>query len=258
MRYVSRTWAGKSRGNSRLKRSKSRSSCAGTGGQLVAGACPGVKAGQPELGGRRLPGEHQSGHQLAHGRPVLEAVPRTAPHEPGVRRSRMPIDDEVLVGRVFVLAYTGLDQRSALQSRKPKREILARRLEALRCGHALAGRGIEWRPPGVVRDLEPAPLVARNAVDESPAVIGPHRQRLLRKPLVTGGRAEEKDLLPGGAHPVADNVRKQAPEPRAAGEHECIGDEGGAVRQFDAPQLASGGLWTGLRRELAVLAALGE
>src|SRR5882762_2713446 len=170
----------------------------------------------------------------------------------------MPIDDEVLVGRVFVLAHTGLDQRSALQSRKPKREILARRLEALRCGHALAGRGIEWRPPGVVRDLEPAPLVARNAVDESPAVIGPHRQRLLRKPLVTGGRAEEKDLLPGGAHPVADNVRKQAPEPRAAGEHECIGDEGGAVRQFDAPQLASGGLWTGLRRELAVLAALGE
>src|SRR5207245_1393654 len=90
------------------------------------------------------------------------------------------------------------------------------------------------------------------------AVIRADRQGLRGEPLVARGRAEKEDLLAGGAHPVTDDVGKQAPEPRAAGEDECIGDEGGAVGQLDAAQLASGKACAGLRRELAVLATFGE
>src|SRR5207237_3604819 len=83
-------------------------------GRLAPGPCPGRKAGQAELGGRHLPAEHQLRDQLPHGRPVFKAVPGAAAHEPDVRRRWVTVDDEVLVGRVFVLAHPGLDQRSAL------------------------------------------------------------------------------------------------------------------------------------------------
>src|SRR5205814_657298 len=113
-------------------------------------------------------------------------------------------------------------------------------------------------PTSVVGDLESAPFVAGNPVYETSPVIRPDGQRLLGKPLIARGCAEEKDLLTGGAHAVADDVREQAPEPRAAGEDECIGDEGGAVGQLDAPQLAFRETRAGLRCELAVFTAFGE
>src|SRR5207253_2611021 len=99
---------------------------------------------------------HQLRDQLPHGRPVFKAVPGAAAHEPDVRRRWVTVDDEVLVGRVFVLAHPGLDQRSALQAREPKREILPRRLQRLRRGYPLARGGVERWPAGVVGDLEPA------------------------------------------------------------------------------------------------------
>src|SRR6266550_8197065 len=111
MRYVSRTCAGKSRGNSRLNRSKS----------LVS------EAREPELliGRPRRAVQHQSRDQLSHGRTVFEAMPRSPAHEPGVRRLRVPIDDEMLVGGLFVLADARLEQRGAFQSGEPVGEIVA-------------------------------------------------------------------------------------------------------------------------------------
>src|SRR3989475_12308054 len=90
----------------------------------------------------------------------------------------------------------------------------------------LARGGVERRAAGVVGDLEPAPLVAGNPVYETSPVIRPHGERLLGEPLIAGGCAEEKALLAGGAYAVADDVREQAPKPRAAGEDEGIGAKG--------------------------------
>src|ERR1051325_10019044 len=129
MRNVSRTLAATSRGSSRLNRSKSRSSWARTGGSTNPGGAR-----------RRAPVERQRGDQLADRGPVFEAVPAPPAHEPRIRGRRVAIDDEVLVGRVLVLAHAGLDERGALQAREPKRQILARRPHGVRCRQEVGPR----------------------------------------------------------------------------------------------------------------------
>ena len=53
----------------------------------------------PRLLAEDLPGGH-----LAQRRTVLVSMPRAAAHEPGVLRPGMAVEDEVVVGGVFVLA----------------------------------------------------------------------------------------------------------------------------------------------------------
>src|SRR5207249_11159180 len=147
----------------------------------------------------------------------FEAGPGAAAHEPDVRRRWVTVDDEVLVGRVFVLAHPCPDQRGALQAREPRRARVPRRLQPLRRGYPLARGGVERWPAGVVGDLEPAPLVAGNPVYEPSPVIRPHGQRLLGEPHVARGRAETEDLLAGSAEPITNDVRQHLPQPRSAG-----------------------------------------
>src|SRR5258708_35341113 len=143
MRYVWRTWSGKSRGSARRNRSKSRSSRART---LAGEAC------QAELGlGRRLV-QHEPRHELTDGGPVLEAVSRAAAHEPGVRGVRVAVDDEVLVRRVLVLAHARFEQRRARQRGEPEAEIVPGRLEGGGRGEAVVAGGLKPRAPGIVRD----------------------------------------------------------------------------------------------------------
>src|SRR6185503_13350358 len=131
---ASRTYAGKSRGRARLKRSKSLLS----------------KAGEPELRIRGLPSQHQPRDELADGRAVLEAVPRAAAHEPGVRRRGVAVDDEMVVRRVLVLADARLEQRRPLQFGETVRDVIAHRLHRLRARRTVAVRRIEDRPARVV------------------------------------------------------------------------------------------------------------
>src|SRR5713226_6360434 len=114
MRWTSRTCEGKSRGNSRLNRSKSLAS----------------EAREPELLIGRRSAENQSSDQLPHGGTVLEAVPGSATHEPGVCRFRVPIDDEMFVGGLLVLADARLEQRRAFQSGESVGDIVARDLQS--------------------------------------------------------------------------------------------------------------------------------
>ena len=51
----------------------------------------------------RGPGD-ELGNVAPHGRPMLESVARTAPDEPDIVEARVPIDHEVAVGTVLVLA----------------------------------------------------------------------------------------------------------------------------------------------------------
>src|SRR6266550_4290997 len=177
MRYVSRTCAGKSRGSSRLNRSKS----------LVS------EARELELliGRPRPPRstQNQTRDQLSHGGSVLEPVTRAAADEPRVSRLRMVIDDEVLVGRLFVLAHARLEQRRALQPRKPVPDVVARDLERCFGRCALPIRGIEHRPSGVVCDLEAPPLVAWDAVHEARPVSRRYSPPSAIKPSSTAAQA---------------------------------------------------------------------
>src|SRR5881296_4448716 len=164
MRYVSRTCAGKSRGSSRLNRSKSLVSEARELELLIGRPRPPRSA------------QNQTRDQLSHGRTVLEPVPGAAADQPGVRRLRMVIDDKVLVGRLFILAHARLEEGRALQYGKPVRDVVTRDLER-RCGRgALAIGGIEHRPSRVVGDLEATPLVSGDAVHEARPVIRPDGQ----------------------------------------------------------------------------------
>ena len=60
---------------------------------------------------------------------MLEAVSRAAANDPYIRIVRMPIDDEVVVGGIFVLADTRLEQRRIFHPRETVREIAAGRGE---------------------------------------------------------------------------------------------------------------------------------
>src|SRR3989449_2485178 len=242
MRCTPRTCEGKSRGNSRLNRSKS----------LVS------EPREPELLIRRRSAENQSSDQLPHGGTVLEAVPRSTTHQPRVCRLRVPIDDEMLVGGFLVLADARLEQRRALESGESVRDIIAGNLQRRRSGRALTVRRIEQRAARVVGDLEAAPLVAGDAVHEARAMIRPDGQRLLGEAPVAGGRSEKEDLLARGAHTVADHVWEERAQPRAAGKDEAIGRQPTAVRQCHRSKLAAARFNRRLDGELTVFAALRE
>src|SRR6266487_6784433 len=238
MRYVSRTCAGKSRGSSRLKRSKSSAS----------------EAGEAELLIRCLTALDQPRDQLPDGGPVLEAVARAAPDQPRVRGPRMTIDNEVLVGRLLVLADARLEQRCAFQSGESNPEIIARDLEGFGTRDSGLGSRIDDGSSGVVGDFESAPLVAGNAVHEPRAVIRPDRQRFLRETAVARRRPEEENFLPGWFHPLTNHIGEERAQPRAAGKHKAISRQPTAIRESHRGELAALRLHWCLHRDLALLA----
>src|SRR5712672_1151399 len=112
----------------------------------------------------------------------------------------MPVNDEIMIRSILVLAHTRFEQRGILHSREAKGKVFARRLESLGTGHPLTCVGIKFRAANVVGNLESTPLslrnkTSRNAVHESVAVVGPHRKLVLQKPVVARGCREEKYLL---------------------------------------------------------------
>ena len=169
--------------------------------------------------------QNQLRHHLADRRAVLEAVPRAAADDPHIFHRRMPVDDEVTVGSLLVLADAGLDQRRVFQGREAEANIFANVFQRFRTDHALAIGGIEGRAARVVGDLESAAVAARDAVAKASAVIGPHWQMRVAEAIISGRRAKEKDILLGGLHQIADGLREQLPEPRPAGEDVAVGLE---------------------------------
>src|ERR1700730_8242695 len=55
---------------------------------------------------------------LAERGAMLKPVPRASAHKPDVFHFRMPVDQEISIPSVFVLAYAGLDDGRAAQRRK--------------------------------------------------------------------------------------------------------------------------------------------
>src|SRR5271168_4145185 len=125
---------------------------------------------------------------------------RSAPEQPDVVHPSMAIHNEITVLGLLVLANAGFDQRSVFHRGKAEGDIFANPLQCRLTDHALAVRRIERAAPRIVGHLESALVVARDAVEEALAVVAPHGKMLVREAGVSGGRAEEKNVLLGGTN----------------------------------------------------------
>ncbi len=107
---------------------------------------------------------------------------------------------KLTVGSLLVLADASLDQRSVFHRRKAEGDIFANALQRCRADHSLAIRRIERAAARVIGDLKAATVAARDAVEETLAVIAPHWKMRVGEARISGGWAEEKNILLGGAN----------------------------------------------------------
>ena len=120
----------------------------------------------------------------------------------------MTIQDEVAVRSLLVLADTGLDQRGIFHRWKSDGNVFADAPQSCLTDNSLSLRGIELAASGVIGDLETAAAAARDAVEKAVAVIAPHRKLRIGKAKISGGSAEEENILLGCADYVAKSFRE--------------------------------------------------
>src|SRR5260370_35348446 len=135
----------------------------------------------------------------------------------------MPIENEMIIQAVLVLADARFQQRGAFHSGESHRHIFSRLLDCFGRNRPLAGSGIEGGSARVISDLEAAPFIAGNAVKERSPVIDPSGQPVLSKTRITWRGAKEEHLLAGRRDAIAHYIRKNLPKPGTASEHELIG-----------------------------------
>jgi len=69
---------------------------------------------------------------------MLESVPRPSAQQPYIFAPWMPVDNEVIVRAVLVLADASLEQGSIFQCRKSECDVVANDLEAFKTDCSLA------------------------------------------------------------------------------------------------------------------------
>src|SRR5579859_4508829 len=122
----------------------------------------------------------------------------------------MTVDDEVGVGRLFVLADSRLDQGRVFQGGEAKGDVLADFFQRLEIDDSFAIGGIEVGAASVVGDFESATIASGDAVAELAAVVGPDGEIGIAEASVSLARSEEKDVLLRGSDQSADRSRKQS------------------------------------------------
>src|SRR5439155_8755111 len=170
----------------------------------------------------------------------------------------MPIDDEMFVRRLLVLADARFEQRGALQPGEPIGEVIARRLQRFGTRDSGLGSRVDDKSSGIVGDFEAAPLVAGNAVHEPRTMVRPDGQRLLGEAPIARRRPEEEDFLPGWFHPLTNHIGEERAKPRPAGKDKVVSRQFTVVRQAYRGKLSSTWLDRRLHGELPVLAPLGD
>src|SRR5581483_3299802 len=133
----------------------------------------------------------------------------------------MTVHDEMIVGRLLVLADSRLDERCVLHRRKAQAKVLANSAQPIRVDHSFAVCGIERGPSCVVGNFEAAALVSGNAVAKTVAMLSPYGKMTVVEAL-SRGHTKEEDILLGGTNAVPDRLRKQFAQPWSAGEHVLI------------------------------------
>src|SRR5579859_7042472 len=163
--------------------------------------------------------QYQIGHHLPDRRPMLEPMPGPASEQPHILVRRMSVHNEVTVGRLLVLADASLNQRRIAQCRESEADIFANVLKRFGTDHPLSVTWIEFRPPRIVGNLEPAAVAAGDAIPESSVMIGPHRHVRITKSRIARKSPEEKHILLGSLDQLANCPWEQLPQPRTAGKH---------------------------------------
>src|SRR5271169_905780 len=107
----------------------------------------------------------------------------------------MAIHDEITVGSLLVLADAGFDQRRIFHRRKAERDIFANALQRGLAHHPLAGSRVESVAACIIGHLEAAAIVAWDAVEETLAVVAPHRKMRVGEVGVAPRCTEEKNVL---------------------------------------------------------------
>ena len=131
----------------------------------------------------------------------------------------MAVDQEVAVGRRFVLADPRLEDRPLGEVGKAPAQVGARQAQVVRIGDPLAVRRVEARTDAVDADLE-APLVDARDPVAAARVVRPGRQDVPAPASVALARAEVEDRLPGDRHEIADDVGEELRQPGPCREDE--------------------------------------
>src|ERR1700685_4805700 len=107
----------------------------------------------------------------------------------------MPIDDQMIVWAVLVLADACLDQRRVFHRRKAEGEVIASCLQSWLAHRSFSGRRIEVWSSRVVGNLESATIRGWNAINKPVAIVGPDRQGWVRRELVSRRCPQKKNNL---------------------------------------------------------------
>src|SRR5262249_43140552 len=130
------------------------------------------------------------------GRTQFEAVPRSTADYPYVVGLRMPVDDEVTIGTVFVLANASFEKRCRPETRESPRQKCTGAGNAFRRRSSIAVRGIKKGTPSVVSYFEGAIVRARDSVNQPFSEINPDRQVRFLKSDIACGHSKEMHFLP--------------------------------------------------------------
>src|SRR5437879_3858163 len=141
----------------------------------------------------------------------------------------MPVDDEVAIRSVLILAHACFEERGILHRRKSKAKIFTYFFQAFHADEPLAQIRIEFAPATIVRYFEPSPLISRNSVNKRMFVVRPRGEGFFREPGIPRRRAEEEHILLCRANLVADRVREEFSHPGPTGEYVLVGRQLRAV-----------------------------
>src|ERR1051326_7542946 len=142
----------------------------------------------------------------------------------------MPIQNEMMVRAILVLAYARFQKRRMLNSWEAHCHIRPRFLYRFRRDGSVACSRVEFLPTRIIRDFEAAPLVAWNSIKWRIPVVDPRRQLFLAKARISCRSAEKEYLLARWCNPASDDIGKYLSKPGTAREYELVGGDLRVVR----------------------------
>src|SRR5271166_2234433 len=168
----------------------------------------------------------------------------------------MPIDDEVTIRRLLVLADTRLKQRCVFQGREAEADVFTNGPQSLGTDGALAICGIELRSLRIISDFESASIVARNSVVEMITVIGPDREMWVGEvDAVTRQRAKKEHILLRRANQIANCLGKQSAHPGSTSKNVRVRGQVRVVRQHYATIVSRRRFPSPYDRDLSIFAS---
>src|SRR6185369_10867538 len=137
---------------------------------------------------------------------------------------RMTIDEEISIGRVFVLAYTAFENRSTSQVRNTFAQIGPSCAQSRFSYHPLPTVRIELRTMFINGNLKTALLKIRDRV-RLVIKVYPNGCFVWTEPLVTRGCAKKEFFLTCDMNPLPENFGKKSGQPRSTGEDKLVGND---------------------------------